>query len=166
MKSFLRLGMLAMILGLLSVSIAFARAGEQQAGDTGAATTEARVQNNAAPILARLVAEGKLASVDQRLPQQPVITGPGVLNGTEWPDWTPGRYEDGRVLQTVSLTAKVSVMDISLANFLWAPDQTSKDLISVLVEDYTASPDYTVSNFVLHKGMRWSNVFPARRSFR
>ena len=48
-------------------------------------------------------------------------------------------------------------MDISASNFLWAPDQTSKNMIPVLVESFSASPDYKVFSFVLRKGLKWSN---------
>lgn len=114
-------------------------------------------QYKEAPMLARLVAQGKLPPVAQRLPEVPVVAGPGVLNATQYLDWTPGKYQDGRALKTLALDSKVSVMDISASNFLWSPDQRSKDPIPVFVEKFTMSPDYKVFDFVLRKGLKWSN---------
>jgi len=113
-----------------------------------------------APMLTKLVQAGKLPSVDKRLPDVPVVAGPGVLNATKWLDWTPGKYIDGRVLKTLAMDSKVSIIDISTNNFLWAPDQTSKDMIPVLVEKFTISPDNKTFDFTIRKGLKWSNGDP------
>lgn len=143
MKGILKLGVVTVLLILLPALMGVAQGKYKEA-----------------PMLARLVAAGKLPPVDQRLPDNPVVAGPGVLNGAQYVDWTAGKYQDGRSLRTAALDSKVSLMDISVSNFLWAPDQTSKNLIPVLVQSFTTSPDYKVFNFTLRKGLKWSNGDP------
>ena len=68
-----------------------------------------------APMLARLVAAGELPPVDERLPDNPFVVGPGVLNGTQWVDWTPGNYSDGGKsgLSKIRFTRRFRVPDTS-----------------------------------------------------
>ena len=114
-----------------------------------------------APMLARLVAQGKLPPVEERLPDVPVVAGPGVLHGEEYLDWTPGNYSDGRTLETTAMFLDFTVMAIATNNILWAPDHSTKDMIPVLVEEFNASDDYTVFDFTIRKGLKWSNGDPA-----
>jgi len=45
------------------------------------------------PVLAARVQAGELPPVDERLPEDPFIVGPGViLSETDLPDWQPGKY--------------------------------------------------------------------------
>ncbi|MGQ9632418.1 MAG: ABC transporter substrate-binding protein [bacterium] len=110
-----------------------------------------------APMLARLVSQGKLPPVEKRLPDVPVVAGPGVIVSKEWLDWTPGKYSDGKVLKTVAMSLKSGIMDLSANNFLWAPEQSTKDPMPVLVEKFSHSPDYKVFDFTIRKGLKWSN---------
>ena len=41
---------------------------------------------NEAPMLAKLVKEGKLPPVEERLPDDPWVIGPGTFIGEEWID--------------------------------------------------------------------------------
>ena len=113
-----------------------------------------------APMLARMVAAGELPPVEERLPDVPVVAGPGVLNGTQYLDFKPGKYSDGRTLRTLALSPKVSIMDISTNNFLWAPDQRTKDMIPVLLEEFSTDDDHRVFDFTIRKGLKWSNGDP------
>lgn len=140
MKSFLKRGVVALLVLVLPALIGFTAPKYQEA-----------------PMLARLVAAGKLPPVDQRLPDVPVVCGPGVMNATQWLDWTPGKYSDGKTCRTVSSVYKMGILGVGEINFLWAPDQTTKDPIPVIVENFSYSPDYKVFNFTLRKGLKWSN---------
>ena len=125
------------------------------------ATGAAGGKYSEAPMLARLVAQGKLPPVEERLPEVPVVAGPGVLHGEEYLDWTPGKYSDGRTLESTAMFLDFTVMAIATNNILWAPDHSTKDMIPVLVEEFNASDDYTVFDFTIRKGLKWSNGDPA-----
>ena len=123
-------------------------------GESEAAGAVAAGKYSEAPMLARLVAQGKLPPVEERLPEVPLVAGPGVWNAREYLDWTPGKYSDGRPLRTVATRVKIGIMHISTNNFLWAPDQSSEDLVPVLVEEFSFSDDYTVFDFTIRKGLK------------
>ena len=111
-----------------------------------------------APMLAKLVKEGKLPPVDERLPDNPVVVGPGSLISKEWLDWKPGKY--GGTLKNVNLQAKHRVCDIGSINLLRSPDQSTKDPYPVMVEKYSYSDDLKVWNFTIRKGIKWSDGVP------
>ena len=83
--------------------------GTAAAGDQSMPAAASGGTYSEAPMLARMVAAGELPPVDERLPDIPVVAGPGVLNGTQYLDWKPGKYSDGRTLRTVALSTKVSI---------------------------------------------------------
>ena len=61
----------------------------EQAAD--ASTQVATAQE--APMLAELVAAGQLPPLEERLPQEPFVVGPGVIVAeADLPDWSPGLY--------------------------------------------------------------------------
>jgi peptide/nickel transport system substrate-binding protein len=44
-------------------------------------------------MLAEMVAAGTLPPLEERLPQEPFVVGPGVIvSEADLPDWSPGRY--------------------------------------------------------------------------
>ena len=45
---------------------------------------------NEVPFFADLVAAGKLPPISERLPLEPFVVGPGVLNSEQWLDWEVG----------------------------------------------------------------------------
>ena len=56
---------------------------------------------NEAPELAKLVKAGKLPSVEERLPDNPVIVGPGrEVDIEDLPNWEVGKY--GGVFRSIS----------------------------------------------------------------
>ena len=110
-----------------------------------------------APMLARLVAAGELPPVDERLPDNPFVVGPGVLNGTQWVDWTPGNYSDGRKVRTLEDSLHQKIPGAGHINILWSPDNTTTDPVGTIVESFNFSDDYTVFDFTIRKGLKWSN---------
>ena len=110
-----------------------------------------------APMLARLVAAGELPPVDERLPDNPFVVGPGVLNGTQWVDWTPGNYSDGRKVRTIEDSLHQKIPGAGHINILWSPDNTTTDPVGTIVESFNFSNDYTVFDFTIRRGLKWSN---------
>ena len=109
-----------------------------------------------APMLERLVASGDLPPVEQRVSDNPFVVGPGVLNGTQFLDWTVGNYSDGRVMSAFEDSYHTKIVGI-IPNILWSPDQSTKDPVGTIVEDFGWNDDYTVFNFTIRKGLKWSN---------
>ena len=107
------------------------------------------------PMLAKLVKAGKLPSVDERLPNNPVVVGPGSLISKKWLDWKPGKY--GGTLKNVNLQAKHRICDIGSINLLRSPDQSTKNPYPVIVEKYSYSDDMKVWDFTIRKGIKWSD---------
>ena len=64
----------------------------------------AQKKYNEAPMLAELVKQGKLPSVEKRLPEKPFVVGPGVLiSKKDLPDWKVGKY--GGTIRTAHAVA-------------------------------------------------------------
>ena len=47
---------------------------------------------NEVPFLAEQVAAGELPPIEERVPAEPFVVGPGVLNSEEFLDWEVGNY--------------------------------------------------------------------------
>src|SRR5690554_1547570 len=60
-------------------------------------------QYNEPPLLAERVMKGELPPIDQRLPENPFVVGPGVLIVEDDLDWEVGKY--GGTLRTTHSTA-------------------------------------------------------------
>ena len=106
---------------------------------------------NEAPGLAALARDGKLPSVDQRLPEKPYV---------ETPFESVGRY--GGTLRTGILGAGDQYnLTRTIANetlIRWTPDWSK--LVPSIAESVTASDDAKTFTFRLRKGLRWSDGAP------
>ncbi|MBA7471071.1 hypothetical protein ES707_06365 [subsurface metagenome] len=121
-------------------------------------TSVLAVTYNEAPMLKVKVAAGELPPVEERLPDEPFVVGPGVLNSEEWLDW-----EVGKLGGTVRLSAlnQGTLMALVLGTtILRAPDQSTKDPAPAIVSDYTVSDDYKTFTFTIRKGLKWSDGAP------
>ncbi|HHV81522.1 TPA: ABC transporter substrate-binding protein [bacterium] len=117
---------------------------------------------NEAPMLADLVKQGKLESVERRLPKNPFVVGPGVLiSKKDLPDWQIGKY--GGSLKMIHTTADWSP-DVFIANctenLLVAPGIGVKDIKPNIVEKFEISKDNRVFTFRLREGLKWSDGHP------
>ncbi|MCR6669378.1 MAG: ABC transporter substrate-binding protein [archaeon YNP-WB-040] len=115
-----------------------------------------------APMLAELVKQGKLPPVEERLPQNPFVVGPGVLiSKKDLPDWNVGKY--GGALKFVHVSADWSP-DVFIANctenLLVAPGIGIKDIKPNIVDKFNVSKDNRVFTFHLREGLKWSDGEP------
>ncbi len=116
---------------------------------------------NEAPMLAELVKEGKLPPVEERLPEEPFVVGPGVLvHEDDLPDWEVGKY--GGVLRSVCLdpTLDWNLRDACMENFLCTPAHYTKPLMGNVAAEFSVSPDNKIFTFRLRKGLKWSDGQP------
>ncbi|MCX7795496.1 MAG: hypothetical protein N2380_03130, partial [bacterium] len=97
---------------------------------------------NEAPMLAELVKAGKLPPVEQRLPEEPFVVGPGILvHKDDLPDWEVGKY--GGVLRSVCLNPNLdwNLRDACMENWLCTPAHYTKPLMGNVAAEFRVSPD-------------------------
>jgi len=131
-----------------------APAAEAPAAEAPSAYTEA-------PMLAEKVAAGELPPIEERLPENPFVVGPGVYMTVEnLPNWQPGKY--GGTLRSSHSVANWNP-DIFVAMnepFLQAPKIGDQDIVCNVCESFEVSPDNTTFTFVLRKNLKWSDGEP------
>ncbi len=113
-----------------------------------------------APMLAELVAQGELPPLEERLPLEPFVIGPGTLIPEEDLDWQPGTY--GGTLRGVHGVANWNSEFFSFVRvpLLRAPGLTVDNVQGFAVKDFAASDDNTVFTFYMREGLRWSDGEP------
>jgi len=116
---------------------------------------------NEAPMLAELVKQGKLPPVEERLPEEPFVVGPGVLvHKDDLPNWEVGKY--GGVLRSVCLNSNLdwNLRDACMENFLCTPAHYTKPLMGNVAAEFRVSPDSKIFTIRLRKGLKWSDGQP------
>ena len=114
---------------------------------------------NEVPFFAALVAAGKLPPISERLPLEPFVVGPGVLNSEQWLDWEVGRY--GGTIRTTNLNGSMHELALAMGmTILRAPDQSTKDPLPAIVSSYEISTDFTQYTLTIREGIKWSDGVP------
>jgi peptide/nickel transport system substrate-binding protein len=132
-------------------------AAEEPAAEAPAATG----QYKESPMLAELVAAGTLPPIEERLPEEPFVVGPGTLIlEKDLPDWQPGVY--GGTLNFAHAVANwnpdIFIMDND--NLLCAPGIGLEGLEPCIVKEYQVENDNKEFTFTLRKGLKWSDGTP------
>lgn len=114
---------------------------------------------NEVPLFADAIAAGELPPIDERLPVEPFVVGPGVLNSVEYLDWEPGNY--GGTIRVPNLNGTVHEIFLALGmTILRAPDQSTKDPLPAIVSSYEINDDYTEYTLTIREGLKWSDGTP------
>jgi peptide/nickel transport system substrate-binding protein len=165
----------AMLLSLLLVMLLVAACATDTAAppaDSPAAAPEATAepasepaevelpsQYNEVPYFADQVAAGTLPPIDERLPNEPFVVGPGILNSEEWLDWEVGNY--GGTIRVPNLNGTPHEILLALGTtILRAPDQSTTDPRPAIVSSYEINEDYTEYTLVIREGLKWSDGAP------
>lgn len=121
------------------------------AGTAGAASyTEA-------PMLAERVAAGELPPLEERLPVEPFVIGPGFLVAEDDLVWQTGRY-GGTLRSATSVVDWHPDVFIGINEPLLRATGISQDNLSGnVVSDFTVSDDNTTFTFTIREGLRWSD---------
>jgi peptide/nickel transport system substrate-binding protein len=114
-----------------------------------------------APMLTEMVSAGTLPPLDERLPVEPFVVGPGTLIIQEdLPDWQPGQY--GGTLRFAHSVANWNpdIFIMMNENLLCAPGIGLEGLQPCIVKDFEVSDDNKVFTFTLRQGLKWSDGEP------
>lgn len=117
---------------------------------------------NEAPMLAELVKQGKLPPIEERLPKEPFVVGPGVLiPKNDLPNWEVGKY--GGTLRTAHAQADFAPFIFMMNNvepLLMAPGIGLRGIRGNVLRDFKVSPDNKVFTFYMREGLKWSDGTP------
>jgi len=114
-----------------------------------------------APMLAELVKAGKLPPVEERLPKNPFVVGPGVLvTKKDLPDWKVGKY--GGTLRILHFMGEwdADVFCALREPLLSAPGIGTAGVRGNIVDKFDVSKDNKVFTFHLREGLKWSDGEP------
>lgn len=110
------------------------------------------------PFLADRVASGELAPIDERLPAEPFVVGPGVLLQEEYLTWEDGQYGGDINIAATFPTGFVNIA--GGATILRSPSQSSEVSLPNVVSEFSYSDDYTTFHFTIREGLKWSDGAP------
>jgi len=120
----------------------------------------AQKKYNEAPMLAELVKQGKLPPVEQRLPENPFVVGPGVIvPKKDLPDWKVGKY--GGTIRTTQGEPDWCGLGFCGNNepLLCAPGIGTQGIRGNIVESFDVKEN-RIFTFKLRKGLKWSDGYP------
>jgi len=153
--------MLTLVL-LCSVTVGawwkFGENNDEKKEEKQAITKASNGKYNESPMLAKKVAKGELPPVDERLPEEPFVVGPGTLIDEKWLDWQPGQY--GGTLKVAGVPAANELMLAFGITTLRGTGQSTENPAPAIFSDYTASDDYKTFKFTIRKGLKWSDGVP------
>ncbi len=108
------------------------------------------------------VEAGNLPPLEERLPNNPLVVGPGLLMPEEaLPDWEPGQH--GGTLRTAFTSAfgfSGEMYVMNLEPIIAAPDIDVEGFYGNLAESFAVNDDATVFTFTLREGAKWSDGAP------
>jgi len=120
---------------------------------------------NEAPMLAELVKAGKLPPVEERLPEEPLVVGPGTLIPREHVDLKIGQYGGTMRYATARTDVCAELYDAVCEPPLMTPGKLRAgkgitDIKPNLFKKFEVSKDQKSITFYLRKGMKWSDGTP------
>lgn len=135
-----------------------AAGGEATAAPAAVAPPAAPGKYAETPFLADRVKSGKLPPIEQRLPKEPFVVGPGVLIQEEYMKWENGK--PGGDLD-VAATFPSGLVYIGFgATILRSPSQSTQASLPNVVSEFSHSDDNTTFHFKIRDGLKWSDGEP------
>jgi len=157
MRRKLLIVLIASVMCLVGTSLALAQL--QYNLDEYEQATGKKITFQESPMLRVKVAAGELPSVEQRLPENPVVMEPweevgkygGVLN---WVEFTIGDDHYLRHYENVGLMELASSASYNTYNYIGAP------IVPGILEFWEQSEDAKTFTFRIRKGLKWSDGVP------
>jgi peptide/nickel transport system substrate-binding protein len=114
------------------------------------------------PMLADMVKAGKLPPVDQRLPKEPFIVGPGELVGEKYLQPKIGKYGGIMRLAQEGPGGDPHIFIGSNEGVLWAPAafDFAKGIKGNVIKSWEVNAEGTVFTFKMREGLKWSDGQP------
>ncbi|MDP2989626.1 MAG: ABC transporter substrate-binding protein, partial [Kiritimatiellota bacterium] len=157
------------ILPLLAIPVALAFCGCGAREKQGLAHRNPAFRTDAreSPTLARLVAEGKLPPLKERLPENPVVIkpfGPAAMYGGTLRMPISGYWDFGGIdtVHSCRLIRKEPVRDKDGKVIICADGRAKYELAGNLVESWKYSEDGREVTMKLRKGIRYSDGYPLK----
>lgn len=115
---------------------------------------------NEAPMLHERVESGELPTVEERLPDDPFVVGPGVLYPEDKVDWQVGSY--GGTLHMAHHTPELDYDLYIMSNepLVRGHGTLMDNVQGNIVSDFSVSEDNTEFTFYLREGLKWSDGEP------
>ena len=119
---------------------------------------------NESPMLKTKVAAGLLPPVEERLPEEPMVVGPGVLVPKGNLDFEVGQY--GGTLRSVQPDPEWNpdIFVMNDENLLSAPGILAEGIMGNIIKSFEVSEDGKVFTFHMRKGLKWSDGVPVTTS--
>ena len=152
--------MAALFVSLATAAVLYA-GGAQEAP----ATVRPEQVGNESPMLSQLVQSGELPPLEQRLPDNPLVVGSGVLIPENHLAFQPGRFGGTLRLVTANPSVAAELYDANNQGFLRTKAGLRKaaslgDVLPNLAENFDISDDMRTLTFTLRSGLRWSDGEP------
>jgi len=127
-------------------------------------TSALGMKYNESPTLKTKVAAGLLPPVEERLPEEPMVVGPGVLVPKGNLDFEIGQY--GGTLRSVQPDPEWNpdIFVMNDENLLSAPGILAEGIMGNVVKSFEVSEDGKVFTFHMRKGLKWSDGVPVTTS--
>ncbi|MCB0111791.1 MAG: hypothetical protein KDE53_37965, partial [Caldilineaceae bacterium] len=158
--------MLALVLSACTGAPSAPAAEEPAAADAPAAAESAEsaapeASAKEAPMLAEMVAAGELPPLEERLPQEPFVVGPGVIvSEADLPDWTPGTYGGTLHMAHGDADWNPDIFIMLNEHLLMAPGIGVEGIRPNIVKAFEVNDDNTEFTFHLREGLKWSDGEP------
>ena len=131
--------------------------------------TKAPASENESPMLVEMVSSGTLPALDERLPQEVMTIGPGVLIPEEFLDnWEPGKYGGTMRFCTATTHVAAELYDANAEQPLIAPGRltaASPDVVQPsLLTGFEVGDEQKSITWYMRKGLKWSDGEPCTTS--
>ena len=142
---------------VIVVSAAFSGGDKEKPTEDETSQAEPTGKYGESPMLTKLVKEGKLPPVDERLPLDPAVVGPGSLFSEGWVDFQIGKYGGSFNLTQLQ---PYGIMMVTGTNILRGVGQSTKDPDPTVVSRYAVSDNNRTFEFTIREGIKWSDGVP------
>jgi peptide/nickel transport system substrate-binding protein len=112
------------------------------------------------PMLAELVKAGKLPPVEERLPKNPFVVGPGVLIPEKDLKWEVGEYGGTLRMFFIGTSGGGDYIILLCEPLLCAPGISDSGIRGNIIEDFKVTNNNRVFTFKIREGLKWSDGHP------